>query len=65
MSSFRTSDAGAAESAEVVYDSAASAPMMNDNELHARVDQLPKPAINIAATQGDGAGCHAGKDEMR
>jgi chlorophyllide a reductase subunit Y len=65
MSSFRTSDAEAADSAEVVYDSAASAPMMNDNELRTGVAQAPQPAINIAATQGDGAGCHAGKDEMR
>jgi chlorophyllide a reductase subunit Y len=51
-------------SAEIVYDGAATAPMSNDTEI-AAAPRLEAQPINLAATQGDGAGCHAGKDEMR
>jgi chlorophyllide a reductase subunit Y len=59
----RTEDR-APPSAEVVYDSAASTPMANDADLALRKSSS-EPRINAAATQGDGLGCHAGKDEMR
>ena len=65
MSAFRTSEEEANASAEVVYDSAGSAPMMNESDLIAGSAGPSGHAINVAATQGDGAGCHAGKDEMR
>jgi chlorophyllide a reductase subunit Y len=49
--------------AEIVYDAAAKAPMANDGtDATAARRVIP---INVAATQGDGMGCHAGKDEMR
>lgn len=51
-------------SAEIVYDGAANAAMSNDTEI-AAAPRLEAQPINLAATQGDGAGCHAGKDEMR
>jgi len=50
--------------AEVVYDDAARAPMANDGRLSAESASTP-PAIEVAATQGDGIGCHAGKAEMQ
>lgn len=65
MNAFRTSDGEANVGGEVEYDSAASAPMMNDADLTRGSASSSTPAINVAATQGDGAGCHAGKDEMR
>ena len=45
-------------SAEVVYDSAANAPVLNDGPPF-------RASFNEAATQGDGIGCHAGAAEMR
>jgi len=33
--------------------------------MSAILDNKAAPAINVAATQADGLGCHAGKDEMR
>jgi chlorophyllide a reductase subunit Y len=38
--------------------------MENDAEPE-RVAPQPMHPVNLAATQGDGAGCHAGSDEMR
>lgn len=52
-------------SGEVVYDSAGEAPMANDADLAQRDTRQAAPPINLAATQVDGMGCHAGKDEMR
>jgi chlorophyllide a reductase subunit Y len=46
-------------SGEVVYDDAAGVPMLNDGGA-ASQDPVQAPAM-----QGDGAGCHGGKDEMR
>ena len=51
-------------STEVVYDDAAAAPMANDGFAPAPVAEAA-PAINVAATQGDGHGCHSGKEQMR
>lgn len=65
MSAFRTSEEEANASAEVVYDSAGSAPMMNESDLMSGSAGASDHAINVAATQGDGSGCHAGKEEMR
>ena len=48
---------------EVVYDDAAATPMANDGEARGGGNQVIP--INVAATQGDGVGCHAGRDEMR
>jgi 3,8-divinyl chlorophyllide a/chlorophyllide a reductase subunit Y len=54
---------------EVRYDDAASAPMSNDGgPATSNVRRLENgviPIANLAATQGDGAGCHAGADELR
>jgi chlorophyllide a reductase subunit Y len=44
---------------EVVYDSAASTPVMNEQPA---VEAAPP--INAEALKGDGVGCHGGKDEM-
>lgn len=50
---------------ETVYDDAARAPMSNDGAVsRAHADVVPA-GINMAATQGDGLGCHSGKDAMR
>ena len=57
-------ETGAPASGEVVYDDAAGVQMLNDGPPAApEADGVP--TINIAATKGDGAGCHSGKDEMR
>jgi 3,8-divinyl chlorophyllide a/chlorophyllide a reductase subunit Y len=64
MSSLRAADEATTAGGEVVYDSTASAPMENNAEPP-RVADHGVRAIDIAATQGDGVGCHAGKDEMR
>jgi 3,8-divinyl chlorophyllide a/chlorophyllide a reductase subunit Y len=45
------------QSAEVLYDSAGAAPMLND-------DAAPT-SFNADAAKQDGMGCHAGADEMR
>jgi chlorophyllide a reductase subunit Y len=60
---------------EVVYDEAGQAPMANDGDqpgglgCGAGATRAPLPivessTINVAATQQDGLGCHAGRDEM-
>ena len=51
---------GSSSSAEVLYDSAGSTPMLDD-------DAAPATSANIKveATKSDGLGCHAGADEMR
>jgi 3,8-divinyl chlorophyllide a/chlorophyllide a reductase subunit Y len=46
--------------AEVLYDSAGSAPMLNDDTVHASSEKL-----KVDATKSDGLGCHAGADQMR
>jgi chlorophyllide a reductase subunit Y len=48
---------------EIVYDDAAATPMANDGQGSA-AEKIVIP-IAVAATQGDGVGCHAGRDEMR
>lgn len=49
-------------SAEVVYDDAPAAPMLNDQKPSANhAAQVP----NADALRGDGVGCHAGAEEMR
>ncbi|MGH8700933.1 MAG: chlorophyllide a reductase subunit Y [Burkholderiales bacterium] len=50
--------------AEVFYDDAARVTMTNDGQPSAQSASTP-PAIEMAATQGDGIGCHGGKAEMR
>jgi chlorophyllide a reductase subunit Y len=58
---------------EVVYDGAGAAPMANDGDQPGGLGCAPSgralpvvdaSQINAAATQGDGLGCHAGRDEM-
>jgi 3,8-divinyl chlorophyllide a/chlorophyllide a reductase subunit Y len=60
---------------EVVYDAVGSAPMLNDGDAPGGMGCGPGGAktalpileasqVNVAATEGDGIGCHAGKDEM-
>ena len=51
------------ETAEIVYDVVAAPSRVSDERQPA--DQIEPPAINVAATQQDGLGCHAGKDELR
>lgn len=51
------------ESGEVIYDRAGEAALSNDADLAAPREDAPP--INLAATHGDGVGCHAGKQEMR
>ncbi len=52
-----------AATTEVVYDAAAGAAI--DNDGPAPVANAPAEAdINVAATQTDGLGCHAGADEL-
>ncbi len=46
---------------EVVYDDAGQTPV----ETGTPAEAAEAPAINAAATQGDGMGCHAGAEEMR
>ena len=52
-------------SGEVVYDSAGDAPVSNDGSHPSQAANAPSSEIDIAATQTDGLGCHAGKDQMR
>ncbi len=47
---------------EVLYDEAGAVQMDNDGD---RGETAGAPSINVAATQGDGQGCHAGADEMK
>lgn len=49
---------------EVVYDQAAEVATIGDGAPAADL-VCDTPSINVAATKGDGVGCHAGKDEMR
>jgi 3,8-divinyl chlorophyllide a/chlorophyllide a reductase subunit Y len=60
---------------EVVYDAVGTAPMANDSDVEGGMGCGPGETrkalpiidgsqVNVAATQGDGLGCHAGKDEM-
>jgi len=54
---------GGAQTTEVVYDAAAEAPMTN---IGKGGDGPSAPqGVDLAATKGDGLGCHAGADEMR
>ena len=56
----------AAKAAEVVYDTSATTPMTNDSQLAAVAGPEPgRPAVNPAATTGDGLGCHGGTAELR
>jgi chlorophyllide a reductase subunit Y len=57
-------DAAQPASGEVVYDDAAGVQMLNDG-VAAPDPACDAPAINAAATRGDGLGCHSGKEEMR
>jgi chlorophyllide a reductase subunit Y len=52
-------DVAPGQSAEVLYDSAGTTPMLNDGA------QAPAARFNESATTGDGLGCHAGAEEMR
>ena len=63
-----STESGSAAGGEVIYDSAAHAPVMelaaapiDSAELSVR----PEASAGLAATHGDGVGCHAGKAEMR
>ena len=47
------------QSAELLYDSAGIAPMLNDSV------PASMPSFDEAAAKSDGLGCHAGADEMR
>ncbi|MCU0650476.1 MAG: chlorophyllide a reductase subunit Y, partial [Gemmatimonadaceae bacterium] len=60
---------------EVVYDQAGAAPMANDGDapggmgcgtgaVKKALPIVDASQVNMAATQGDGLGCHAGRDEM-
>ena len=51
------------ETAEIVYDVVAATSRVSDERQPA--DQIEPPAVNVAAMQQDGLGCHAGKDELR
>jgi 3,8-divinyl chlorophyllide a/chlorophyllide a reductase subunit Y len=50
-------------SAEVVYDDTSASTIAVADISEATREKLP--AINVEATQRDGVGCHAGKNEMR
>jgi chlorophyllide a reductase subunit Y len=76
MSASEQAAGAGATAGEVVYDAAGTAPMANDADAPGGMGCAPGGAraalpivdantVNIAATQGDGLGCHAGKDEMR
>ncbi len=54
----------AVTSSEVTYDDVASVPMSNDGQSS---NETPSggPSIDPATIEGDGAGCHAGKDELK
>jgi 3,8-divinyl chlorophyllide a/chlorophyllide a reductase subunit Y len=66
------------KASEVVYDEAGAAPMANDGDQPGGLGCSPGSTgsasralpvvdasqINAAATEGDGVGCHAGRDEM-
>ncbi len=53
----------AREAGEVIYDAAATTPVSTGE---AQSPDAPAPEnVNLAATQGDGMGCHAGAEEMR
>jgi chlorophyllide a reductase subunit Y len=53
----------AAATSEVVYDNAASAPVLEGQQAPATTPDAAQ-AVNPEALKGDGVGCHAGKDEM-
>jgi 3,8-divinyl chlorophyllide a/chlorophyllide a reductase subunit Y len=76
MSASEQAAGGGASAGEVVYDAAGTAPMANDGDAPGGMGCAPGGAraalpivdansVNLAATTGDGLGCHAGKDEMR
>jgi chlorophyllide a reductase subunit Y len=76
MSASEQAAGAGATAGEVVYDAAGTAPMANDADAPGGMGCAPGAArtalpivdantVNIAATQGDGLGCHAGTDEMR
>ena len=48
--------------AEVVYEDADRSTLPSDGAVHAVKNG---PEFNLASTQGDGLGCHAGKNDMR
>jgi len=62
---------------EVVYDDVSDVPMLNDADAPGGMGCAPASpsgkalpvvegtAVNMAATQGDGLGCHSGTDQMR
>ena len=50
---------------EVVYDEAAQAPLDTAPAPNAAEAAVAAQDINLAATEGDGHGCHAGAEEMR
>lgn len=50
----------AVETGEVVYDTAAATPVLNERAI-----AEAQPAIDAQALSGDGVGCHGGKEEMR
>jgi 3,8-divinyl chlorophyllide a/chlorophyllide a reductase subunit Y len=56
----RSTGFNAAGSVEVVYDAAADAPVADKGRT-----RPVEPAAPLAATHGDGVGCHAGRAEMR
>ncbi|MBK5912391.1 chlorophyllide a reductase subunit Y [Rhodothalassium salexigens] len=60
-----TYDDTSAAGAEVVYDAAADAPLNNELAPAQAVVADGAKDINVAATKGDGLGCHAGAAEMR
>ena len=66
----RSEDTGStapAGAGEVVYDDAATAALDNPAPEAAESADTAQASsdINLAATQGDGMGCHAGADEMK
>ena len=56
---------GDTNSSEVRYDDAAAAPLNNEDAAAAATDAAPPPDIHVAATQGNGLGCHAGAQTLR
>jgi len=62
---------------EVVYDDVSDVPMLNDADAPGGMGCAPASpsgkalpvvegtAVNMAATQADGLGCHSGTDQMR
>ena len=60
-----TPEAAAEDGRDRLTTSVAPAPSRVSDEAAAGASEIELPAVNVAAAQQDGLGCHAGKDELR